>query len=273
MNVRIPGAPRLAAVRPVPVGPGRPRKVGLIGGAVKSLARAPWLDPSWSFWAHASVFQSIPHMRADRLFDPHPKNVFAVARKNGFKDYYGFLKTCPTPVYMQEHYEDIPASVRYPLELVQQQWPGIPIASTGAMMVALALLEGVTELGLWGIDYQHDSEYEDQRANMELWVGIAIGSGVRVVIPDNSPLCHEPKLIYGYETHSPEQYAKRLADFAAIKKAKGAKGDGFSRSKLQPWTPNGPAITDEVWKSEVAKMTNEAPPAWLGVPVGTQERV
>lgn len=274
MQVRIPGAPRLAAVRPAPVGPGRSRKIGLIGGAPKSLACAPWLDPSWSFWAHASVAGQIPHQRADRLFDPHPKNVFTVARKNGFKDYYQFLQHCPTPIYMQEHYADIPASVRYPLELVKQQWPGVPLASTTALMIALALLEGVTHLGLWGIDYQHDSEYEDQRPNAEYWVGIAVGMGVQVVIPDVSPLCHQPALIYGYETHSPEQYAERLRKFAAMKVAKRAKGGAFTASRLEPLVGQAgldaaaaARATDPEWVKEVAKL-NDAEPAWLGPPVG-----
>ncbi len=130
LMLHIPGAPRSVAGRPAPVGPGRLRKIGLIGAAARSLACAPWQDPSWTFWAHSSVVHGIPYQRADRLFDPHPKNVFTVERKNGFKNYYEFLQRCPTPIYMQDQYDEIQQSIRYPLEMVRQQWPGVPLGST-----------------------------------------------------------------------------------------------------------------------------------------------
>lgn len=263
--LRIPGAPRVVAGRPVAVGPGRWRKVGLLGGAAGSLRCAPWQDPSWEFWAHASVANAIPHLRADRLFDPHPKHVFTMARKNGFKDYFAFLKTCPTPIYMQERYEDIPMSVRYPLEMVRQQWPGVPIGSTTALMVALALIEGVTHLGLFGIDYQHDSEYEEQRPNAELWVGIALGLGVQVIIPAISPLCHEPTLLYGYESHTPERFQARIDRFTAIKAAHAVPQTGFDPHRLvQTIGPEEAqalrARVDPVWAAEVATFANEVMP-------------
>jgi hypothetical protein len=234
MMLRIPGAPRTVAGRPALVGPGHARKVGLIGSAPKSLACAPWQDPSWTFWSHASSVQAIPHLRADRLFDLHPRAIFTMARKNGFKDYYQWLQRCSTPIYMQDHYPEIPQSVRYPLELVRQQWPQVPIGSTTAEMIALALIEGVTHLGLWGIDYQHDSEYDEQRPNAELWVGIAIGMGVQIIIPAASPLCHEPTRIYGYESHTPELYAARLEKLATIKAATLDQRGTFDEHRLQP---------------------------------------
>jgi len=211
------------------------------------------------------VANAIPHQRADRLFDLHPKNVFMMARKNGFKDYFAFLRSCPTPIYMQEHYEDVPASVRYPLGLIQQQWPGVPLASTTSLMIALALLEGVTHLGLWGIDYQHDSEYQEQRPNAELWVGIAMGTGVQVIIPAVSPLCHEPALIYGYQTHTPELFQKRIEQFAAIKAKHAPATEAFSAKRLtQDLSPaEAQALrekTDPAWVAEVAKFADEVMP-------------
>lgn len=277
-QVMIPGAPRAVAGRPAPVGPGHSRKVGLIGGSAGSLRSAPWSDPSWEFWSHSSVVGSIPNLRADRLFDIHPKNIFTMERKNGFVNYYQFLQRCQTPVYMQQQYEAIPASVKYPLDQVQEQWPGVPLGSTTAFMIALALLEGVTHLGLWGIDYQHSSEYEEQRPNAELWVGIAMGLGVQVIIPKVSPLCHEPKLMYGYESHTPELFAKRIAKFAAIKKAAQPPKIGFDSKRLVPCDDQAGldeaariiAIKDPAWCREAAKMM-DVEPAWLGPPIGIKQ--
>lgn len=254
LTVIVPGAPRLVAGRPVPVGPGQSRKVGLLGSGFKSLACTPWLDPSWTFWVHASSLLSIPHLRADRVFDLHPRHVFTMERKNGFKNYYEFLQHCPTLIYMQNRYEEIPQSVRYPLEMVRQQWPTVPLGSTTAYMIALALLEGVTHLGLWGIDYQSSTEYEEQRANAELWCGIAIGMGVQVVIPAVSPLCHEPKLLYGYESHTPELYAARLEKKRLLSKRMPTKGELTKDSQLDP-------ITSQADLAAAAELRRQKDPA------------
>ena len=235
----------------------------------------PWQDPAWEFWAHASVIQALPHMRCDRLFDLHPKHCFMEERKNGFKDYFGFLKRCPIPIYMQQRYDEIPASVRFPLELIQQQWPDTKFGSMTAYMVALALYEGVTHLGLWGIDYAHKTEYEEQRANAEHWVGIARGAGVHIIIPPSSPLCHEPQLLYGYESHTPELYQARKERVKHFKKQDGPKGSPFDSARLVPSAGVSALdaaaqlrrLIDPEWAGEVAKF-NDWEPDWLPKDVG-----
>lgn len=261
------GEAQTAVLRPVPVGPHHPRKVGLIGGAPNSLACAPWQDPSWEFWAHASVVLATPKGRCDRLFDLHPKRCFMEEQKHGFANYYQFLKRCRTPIYMQEQYEAIPAAVKYPLTLVMQQWPGTPFGSITAYMIALALLEGVTHLGLFGIEYAHASEYEEQRANAEHWVGIAKGSGVAVVIPAVSPFCHEPTLRYGYETHATDAlYAARKERVRGYLKKEGPGVAIFDSARLQPLTnisleeaASIRAVKDPAWTAAMATMTDVNP--------------
>ena len=179
MKVRVPGSVRTPAIRPQPVGPGRLRKIGIIGGSPESLAYVPWADPTWEFWTHSSCVLAIPYLRADRIFDVHPDHCFTEARKNGFKDYYGFLRGCPTPIYMHRKVEEIPQSVVYPYRLLKQFWPGVPFGSQTAFMVALALYEGVTHLGFWGVSYAHETEYARQRSNAEQWVGIAHHRGAQ----------------------------------------------------------------------------------------------
>jgi hypothetical protein len=69
-------------------------------------------------------------------------------------------------------------------------------------MIALALSEGVTHLGFYGIHYALDEEHKKQRAGCEFWMGIAVGKGVQIVNPPGSPLLREPGWLYGYESHS-----------------------------------------------------------------------
>lgn len=214
MSIRVTGAPKQHGGRPEFVGPGRQRKVAIIGSHSGSILYAPYRDPTWEMWVHSSTAQLVPKGRADRLFDLHPRHCFQVARKNGFLDYYQYLKDSTTPVYMQEVFPEIPQSVRFPLEMIQSLWPGVPIGSQTAAMIALALVEGVTQLGFWGVHYSQRDERGDQRLSTEHWIGIARGMGVQILIPTQSPLCHEPAELYGYESHStPEKYAAKLKQF------------------------------------------------------------
>jgi len=231
------------------------RKVALLGGVASTLAHAPFDDPSWAIWSHSSVVPKLAR-RVDRWFDLHPPHCFQEVRKCGRADYYGWLKRCTTPVYMQKHYPEIPASVRYPIERIRAEWPMVPFGSQTAWMIALALTEGVTHIGLFGIHYQFETEYAEQRANAELWVGIAMGKGVHVVIPDGTPLAREPIDLYGYESHTPEKYAARKARFkeARLRQATATTVPGlrqalpgFDPSKLVPktdWTY--PEIAPEI---------------------------
>jgi hypothetical protein len=110
----------------------------------------------------------------------------------------------------------------------------VPFGSQTAWMIALALAEGYDTIGLFGIHYQHETEYAEQRANAELWVGIAYGRGVKVVIPEGCPLAKEPVLRYAYDTHGPEDYAARKARMAAWKAAQEPKKAPFDPGKLVP---------------------------------------
>lgn len=194
----------------------RQRKVALIGSVRQTLQYAPFDDPSWEIWAHNSLPpRAIDWGRVDRVFDLHPPHVFQTKQKCGRRDYYGWLQSLRVPVYMQKHYPEIPSSVRYPLERIQAEWPLLPFGSQTAYMVALALSEGVTHLGLYGIHYTAEPEREDQRENAVLWVGIAYGRGVHVAIPKGCTIARTPAELYGYESHTPEKYAQRLASFRA----------------------------------------------------------
>jgi len=134
----------------------------------------------------------------DRIFDLHSKHVWQ-KKKHWMKDYQGFLEKCPVPVYMQEHYKSVPQSIRYPKERVLSEFRRYITSQTG-WMIALALTEGVTHLGFYGIHYAHEDERGWQLACAEYWIGLAEGRGVQIAIPPGSPLLRNPRL-YGYESH------------------------------------------------------------------------
>jgi len=216
------------------------RKIALIGGEPATVQHAPWHDPSWEIWAHTSVNRMC--RRVDRWFELHPPHVFRAeatkGAKHGRQDWYGWLKGLKEPVYMQEHYPEIPTSVRYPVERVLTEFPRY-LSSTVAWMIALAITEGVHTIGLWGIHFQTGSEYAEQRAGAEFWLGVALGRGIQIKIPEACPILKEPADLYGYESHTPEKYAARLQTFKHEVYAK--RTHGFDAAKLTPLSKDAAA--------------------------------
>lgn len=188
------------------------RKVGLFGCHTSTLKDAPWFDPSWERWGHASsrfAYQT----EMDRYFDLHPPSVW---HRGGRKTsvYPKWLKQNVVPIYMQKRYPEVPASVEYPKGRILQEFgePRAYFTNHIAWMIALALTEGVSTIGIWGVEYGIQSEYQNQRASCEFWIGRAVERGVKVILPSQCTLLGQPKGLYGYESHD-EQTGKLLKEY------------------------------------------------------------
>ena len=99
-----------------------------------------------------------------------------------------------TPIYMHKHWNDIPASRPYPLEEVAQTvFEGFHRAkwdaqadwynSSPAYMLALAIHEGATTIGLYGIDVLDDSEFNYESNCLDYLIGKAEGMGIEIITP------------------------------------------------------------------------------------------
>jgi hypothetical protein len=210
----VPAVDRTREVsRPPVVGPGRLRKIGFLGSHEASLKAAPWHDPTWELWGHASS-RLLYRREPERYFDLHRKECWAKSNNKGAK-YLRWLASNHTPIFMWERYPEVPASVAYPLEQVSFGMARKYFTNHVAYMIALALAEGVTHLGFFGVNYSPDCEYGTQRGSAEYWMGRAEGLGVQLVIPDACTLLADPKPLYGYASHDAdgklvEAYTKRV---------------------------------------------------------------
>ena len=177
------------------------RKIALCGSHSSSLEDAPWSDPSWEFWGHASS-RAWYKREMDRYFDLHVRACWTRAGKKGAR-YPKWLASNTIPIYMQDHFPDVPASIKYPKGRILMEFPDARqyFANHVAWMIALALTEGVSTIGLFGVNYSTESEYVRQRGSAEYWLGRASGMGVRIVLPEQCTLLREPALLYGYESH------------------------------------------------------------------------
>jgi len=184
------------------------RKVAIFGCHSASLVDAPWDDPSWEFHGHATGHQWY-RRQMDFYYDLHPP---ACWTRGGRKTalYPKWLAALTVPIYMQKHYPEVPASIQYPKRRVLAEfgYPRPYFTNHVAWIIALALTEGVTTIGLFGVNYGIRTEYQIQRACCEYWIGRAAARGVHIVLPEQSTLLQEPVGLYGYDSHDNETGAR-----------------------------------------------------------------
>lgn len=197
------------------------KKCAIVGFASSSRNMAPFNDPSFEIWGLNSLYALIP--RWDRWFEIHPKehvvkDLHRAELQQIGVEHHKWLQqqagpTLPDgtpnpaykPIFMQEAYPDIPASVAWPRAEINAWTTAMfgPEAeldyftSTPGEMVVHAIFEGYGEIHLYGIDLLQDEEYAYQRPGCEYWVGVARGLGIKVVVPSSSSLL-KANYVYGY---------------------------------------------------------------------------
>ncbi len=167
------------------------RKILILGKCSSTRSDAPLIDPSWEVWTLAWDPTPVCH----RTFEMH----------TNWREFHGDIADAEmhrswlaghlAPVYMWEQTDEVPNSVRYPIEevaaIVGKTAIGIPyLESSIAYMMGVALIElkAGDKIGLWGIDMAVTTEYVYQKANMEYLIGLARGRGIKVYIPPQSAL-------------------------------------------------------------------------------------
>jgi hypothetical protein len=201
----------------------RVKKIAIIGCS-DSKHLAPYADKSWEIW---SMNNSFHVERRDVWFEIHPikkvgnqfmrrklikPGVFEWSddfRGQPMNDYIKSLKSLDCPVYMQQHWEEIPKSVPYPLAEVTSRF-GRYFTNSVSYMIAMAIMSGATDIGCFGVDMSTGSEYGPQRPSCEWFLGIAAGMGIRLTIPDQADLL-KTMFLYGFEEREQCAWEKKLS--------------------------------------------------------------
>lgn len=182
------------------------KKVALVGFATNTLHLVPWDNPEFEVWG---MNQGYMHMlrRADRWFEMHQHEATADVRDPGYLEW---LANCPIPIYMIQTHDNIPHSVRFPIEDAVT-WLGRDyFMSTVAYMMAIAGMEGFEEVHLYGINLAIGEEYTFEKPNAEYMIGRLESMGVKVYIPSASALLKQQRR-YGYAIDArPAQSLKGL---------------------------------------------------------------
>lgn len=256
------------------------RKIAIVGFSASSRDDAPYDDPTWEKWGMNNLHSVAPNKTWHRWFDMHQRDYQEI--NNGFlsSDHLKWMKEATVPIYMLRESPEFPTSVRYPIEDIQDcmlsQWNFEPrdlkyFHSSFSYPLALALYEGVDEIGVYGFDMIMDSEYGYQRPNCEAWILLARqqpslsdpNKKVRVTVADKCALLKGPGL-YGYEDREyalPMKLAKALLDQrdAIDKKLEEAK-KRYQDTKDEVNTLNGYLQCVQHWCDRIGNVMRGAEP-------------
>lgn len=207
-----------------------PRKKVAIIGAGHGRAHAPYDDDGWEIWGLNAVAPQdrFGRLRADRWFEMH---VMAAQSEADMR----WIRKCPFPLYLVPDAAekvlalrvsgssgdgDVPMAVRYPIERMEERF-GAYWACTFAYQIALALDEGFTDIGLYGVElcYGTMRERTVEWACVSFWIGLAQGMGVNIHLPPGSRLgrhSYRYGIEYYQEKQEVEQYVDRLKQGDAL---------------------------------------------------------
>lgn len=186
--------------------PGR-KKVAIIAASqIHKFQRPPFEDPEWDIWCCNSLWglclDAHKFFRADRWFELHPLEVQTEQESRDMQE-------CPCPLYVLGE-ELCPQWITFPLDKIREKFGDRDFFTcTMCYQIALALAEGYTSIGLWGMELWGGSARERfvELRGVEFWMGVAKGMGVEVVLPEYSCLALHPYL-YGYDYQTEANYAE-----------------------------------------------------------------
>lgn len=153
---------------------------------------------------------------ADYVIQLHKPVVWRSSTNRNDAKHYEWLKSTSIPVLMQDCYEDVPASVKFPLDEIRKEFAGAPeyFTSSVAYALAYAIYKRYKRIELYGVEMETNTEYAHQRPGVAYWCGIAIGRGI--VIDFHSRQFFTSPL-YGYDgdiTIKLEVFEKRVKDLS-----------------------------------------------------------
>lgn len=232
--------------------PKRTRRVAILGFA-ETVKDAPVNDPSWELWGMNGFWRAakpdfgidVPEERYSLWFDMHSVEYTRdYGKKAGFGDAQErwLEQKHPFTVFMLDDSPAFPSVQAFPIESVIQSAKRDYFTSTVAYAIAYAAsLPDVAEIGLWGIDLAHDTEYGDQRPCAEYHIALAEGKGIKVTTHERSALMKQ-RSRYGYE--SKESLARDLrasleSNVGQLQKALDADKEEWERLKSRMHTNDG----------------------------------
>lgn len=239
-----------------------------IVGCSDSKDLAPFDDQSWEFWGVNNLYLSLPAKKFTRWFEiheitKHENNLF---KRRGNFDFRGqpvnqylsqlaaFSDELNIPIYMRQHWPEIPKSIPYPLQSILANFRPY-FTNTVSWMIALAIFEGFKEIGIWGVDMAVGSEYNHQRPSCEYFIGIAEGRGIKVTIPDEADLL-KTRFLYAFQEKEEDAFNRKVAKMkqsmeGRLQKAQARKNQAFMEEQQYMGAITSANEIQKIWENEI----------------------
>lgn len=195
------------------------RKVAFLGSATSSRSMAPFGDPDWEIWATGPGCHLDPNFKSQfhRWFELHDMAendpVIGAVLDPGYFEWLQKIQRedGKTVYYRPPLYQGLKGEL-FPWDELKARHCGYFLDSTVAWMMALALdIDGIEEIGLWGIDFATEPERILQRKGAKHFIELFKHKGVKVTIPEVSDMAFDPA---PYPDVS--QLGKKLANHIAL---------------------------------------------------------
>jgi hypothetical protein len=175
------------------------RRIAIVGKAPDSQHLVPYDDPSWEIWGLGCGAKLMK--RWDRWFELHPLEANRERWAKVAPGFWSWLKEDHgKPLYIQDTHPELPHAKSYPLRQYLDKF-GSYFTNSISFMLAMAIDEGCAEIGVFGVNMAQsdpvrgqNGEYQHQRPSCEYFIGLAVGAGIKVGIPEESDLCKVGRL-------------------------------------------------------------------------------
>jgi len=175
------------------------RRIALVGTA-GSGEHAPYDDPTWEIWGVSARASYVT--RADRWFELHRLDGEPPGWANNWRQTIKGFSSDLQMVMLYPEFDLGPNVVQYPAEKIIARFGTFFMTSSFAWMTALAIDEmvpdGMTaapdtcEIGIWGVDMEHGTEYRQQRAGFRHFIAVAHLLGIEVTRLATGGLSYDP---------------------------------------------------------------------------------
>ena len=169
-------------------------------GTAPTMMAAPWEDENHEIWGVAQCATFPTFKRADILFELHSRQSYW-----GDEAVRSRLNTWGGRLVMQDHYEDVPRSEKFPIETIRQYRKYHRTSITYMLALAYHSFKQTGKpchVGLFGVHMEDIAEeYSEQRPCCEYWLGRMEDAGMDIFIAGGAILA--APFQYGYENDNP----------------------------------------------------------------------
>ncbi len=161
------------------------KKIAIIGTAPQ-WQLAPFDDPEWEIWGIFGVVGC--GKRLTRVYELHDRAIIEEqSAKDPKKDYFAHVAALGENFITKDEFPQAPQAKRFEFASKRKKY-GEFFTSSAAWLIAEAIDEGATTIGMWGINMAADTEYAHQKPACTYLLGYARGLGIEIVLPSTSEL-------------------------------------------------------------------------------------